>query len=96
MLKTTESNQELKHLIALLFLFQANELVSLCCREASLKVKLEMSEAMQEEYRATIKGLEEKLAKLLHGQGAEVQTVMEQLKQAEKVQCTQTGANIRT
>ncbi|XP_060555067.1 centrosomal protein of 290 kDa-like [Ruditapes philippinarum] len=63
---------------------QASELVSLCCKEAALRVKLEMSEALQDEYRATINGLEEKLAKLLQGQGSEVATVMQQLKQAEQ------------
>ncbi|XP_053407829.1 centrosome-associated protein CEP250-like isoform X3 [Mercenaria mercenaria] len=63
---------------------QASELVSLCCKEAALKVKLEMSEALQQEYKATIKGLEDKLGKLLKGQGSEVATVMQQLKQAEQ------------
>ncbi|KAL4232118.1 hypothetical protein ACF0H5_009693 [Mactra antiquata] len=63
---------------------QTNELVALQCSKAQLKVELEMSEGMQQEYKNTIRELEDKLKKLLNGQDEEVSVVMQQLKDAEQ------------
>lgn len=76
-------------------LFQTNELVAVRCSEASLSVQLEMSEGVQLEHKATIKGLEEKLERLLQGQTSEVATVMQQLKQAEQVGFTTTRNSVQ-